>query len=206
MLRKQGATPVVAPDADFVEYRSPGLQLVFERIRALGKPSMLDLGPPLAANVDFLSRYPCRIYIGDWLESLPRQDEPGSEPAPPYCPVFGQMLPFSAKERFDIIFCWDLLNYMNADSIRGLSRFLAGHCNAGALCFFSIMTQKSMPLRPCRYRIKAEDTLQYQLLTSQQTASPRFTQSRILELMPEFQIQRSFLLKTGSQEQVFRIR
>ena len=61
MVRPRGAAQLSAPDAEELEYRSPGLQLVFERINSGDKVNILDIGPPLSANVDFLTP----VYPGD---------------------------------------------------------------------------------------------------------------------------------------------
>ena len=205
MFRAPGAAQLAAPYASEAGYRSPGLQLIFDRIKAGQKTSILDLGPPLAANVGFLSSYRCRLYIGDCLQSLPVHDEPWGR-APAFSPLFAEVLALTANDQFDVIFCWDLINYLSNESIRRFSRFLAQHSNADALCFFSLVTQKTMPSQPGKYRIIAEDVLHCEQDCDEACPSPRFTQRRILESMPEFQSHRSFLLQNGHQEQILRAR
>lgn len=205
MFRAQGAALLSAPNVDEPEYRSPGLQLIFERINKRKKVNILDLGQPLASNVEFLSSYQCRLYIGDWLQSLPLDGEHWAE-HPAFSPLFSELLPFNSQEQFDVILGWDIVNYLSEENIRRFSRFIAVHMRPDALCFFSLATQKDMAAQPAKYRIMAEDTLHCEQHDGEFCSSPRFTQSRLLELMPEFQPYRSFLLQSGRQEQILRIR
>jgi len=205
MFKAQGAARLSAPDAGAAEYRSPGLQLTFERINSGGKVNILDLGSPLSSNVEFLSSYPCRLYIADWLQSLPLDGAPWGEHAA-FSPLFSEILPLQATDKFDVILGWDIVNYLSAENIKRFSRFLAKHTNPKALCFFSLATRKEMMAQPAKYRIVAENTLHCEQLDCEPCQSPRFSQSRLLELMPEFLSHRSFLLQNGRQEQVLRIR
>ena len=205
MFRAQGAARISAPDANESAYRSPGLQLIFERINSGDKVNILDLGSPLSSNVEFLSSYPCRLYIGDWLQSLPLDgDNWGDHPR--FCPLFAEILSLKVADQFDVILGWDIINYLDEENIKRFSRFLAKHTNSKALCFLSVATQKEMTVQPARYRIMAEDSLHCEQPDCESCPSPRFTQSRLLELMPEFQSYRSFLLQNGRQEQILRIR
>ncbi len=206
MFRAQGAAArVSASDDNELTYRSPGLQLIFERISSADKVNILDLGPPLSSNVEFLSSYPCRLYIGDWLQWLPLYgDHWGEHPA--FSPLFSEMLSLKADDQFDVILGWDMINYLGEENIRRFSRFLAEHTHANALCFFSVATHKEMAAQPAKYRILSKGSLHCEQADCNPCPSPRFTQSRLLELMPEFQSHRSFLLQNGRQEQILRIR
>lgn len=205
MLNVQGAARLSAPDTDESEYRSPGLQLIFERINSGDKVNILDLGPPLSSNVEFFSSYPCRLYIADWLQSLPLDGGCWAKHST-FSPLYSELFTFEKSDQFDVILGWDIINYLGEEDIRRFSRFIAAHTKANALCFFSLATQKHMTVQPARYRISREDSLCCQHAECDMCLSPRFTQSRLLELMQEFQAHRSFLLQNGCQEQVLRIR
>ncbi len=205
MVRARGAAQLSAPDAEELTYRSPGLQLVLEKISSGGKVNILDLGPPLSANVDFFSNYSCRLYIGDWLQSLPLANGVWGSAAE-FSPLVSEVLELPESEKFDAIFCWDIVNYLNPESIRQFSRCLMQHCRSDALCFFFVSTGKTMLAQPPRYRIIADDMLEFEPNDAGECSSPRFTQSKILELMPEFQAHRSFLLQNGRQEQILKVR
>jgi hypothetical protein len=120
--------------------------------------------------------------------------------------LFPELLSFDTKEQFDVILGWDIINYLDEDDIRRFSRFIAPYTKPDALCFFSVITQKNMAMQPAKYRIMAEDSLHCEQYDCDECPSPRFTQSRLLELMKEFQAHRSFLLQNGRQEQILRIR
>ncbi|MBL1293382.1 MAG: hypothetical protein COB61_005875 [Thiotrichales bacterium] len=205
MFKVQGAAHLSAPDSDQPAYRSPGLQLIFKRINNGDKVNILDFGSPLANNVEFFSAYHCRLTIADWLQSLPLGEDCWAE-SPAFSPLFPELLSFDTKEQFDVILGWDIINYLDEDDIRRFSRFIAPYTKPDALCFFSVITQKNMAMQPAKYRIMAEDSLHCEQYDCDECPSPRFTQSRLLELMKEFQAHRSFLLQNGRQEQILRIR
>ncbi len=205
MLRDWGAKQEVAPSAQKSQFRSPGLRLIFDKLQANGRTNILDLGPPLTANVGFFSNFNCRVYVGDWVDSLPLNGvEWGSSAA--FCTLVSEVLNISESEKFDAILCWDIVNYLNEESLRQLSRFLTQHCNSEALCYMFTSSNREMCSQPSLYRILAEDEIEQEFLTTDVCSSPRYSQGRLAELMPEFKLHRSTLMPVGHQEHILQVR
>ena len=71
--------PVVEPDVDPLvwQFKSPGLELLADRLESPGIHEVLDLGAAREANLVFFSQFRCHLHIEDVypeLVNFPRED------------------------------------------------------------------------------------------------------------------------------------
>lgn len=192
--RSQAATATAEPDV----HRSLALETLFNEIRGR-KVSVLDLGPAVGSNVEFLSQFGCKLYIEDLYAALSSRMPSGdSEHAGPE--FFAEFLAVPEDTRFDVVFAWDLFNYLHRKELVHFATQLRRYCPPGSrlLAFISIL--KQMPAQPFRFRIKDEQTLVYERRTSVERPSPRLAPSEITDIFKGFHVDRSFLLRHGIQE------
>ena len=67
--------------------------------------------------------------------------------------------------RFDVIFAWDLLNYLQRKELAHFATHLRRYCNPGARLFALMSILKTMPTQPFRFKIQDEQTLVYERRT-----------------------------------------
>src|SRR5512135_2118980 len=115
-----------------VTYRSLGLNVLLNLLPNAGL-DVLDLGPPLRVNVDFWSRYQCRLHIRDFHRCSSARDV--SLPENERETFFSGLLSFEPEIRFDAIMVWDLFNYMTQEDLAVMVCRLKTWCKTGTMIF-----------------------------------------------------------------------
>jgi hypothetical protein len=184
-----------------MEYKSLGLSTLLDFMREGGKYAVLDLGQALGVNVDFWSRYPCRLYIEDFYRSY--RDAQAARPESAETAVLPDPLPLSADTVFDIILAWDLLNYLSLEEIDALIGRLRPYCRPGTFLFALVSTQAEIPEEPNIFRIVDRERMVYGSRTQKTRSSPRYHPKDLARWLAPFEVASSFLLRNGIQEYVF---
>jgi hypothetical protein len=193
--KEQGATQTeVEPEV----HRSLAMATLFEEIRKRPKLQVLDLGSVVGSNVEFLSQYGCKLYIEDLYAALSSAQRGEGEIVSPE--FFAEFLSLPDDTRFDVVFAWDIFNYLQRKELAYLGLQLRRFCPPGALLFAQISILKQIPAQPYRYKIKDEQNLIYERRTPTERPSPRFAPAEVTGLLKGFRVDRSFLLKHGIQE------
>lgn len=202
---RSGEPATVRAETVEEETRHPSLALnaLFHRLRAGRKYNVLDLGPACGTNVEFFSRFSGKIYIEDLHRTLGSFDFLSPEDGLSYESVFRYLLPYQKSTRFDLIFAWDLFNYLDRREFLFLMRHLGRFCGEDAMIFALISTNKSIPEQPPRYRIIDQETLSCRRKHGILRTCPRYEEGDLLHMMPSFRVCQSFLMRNGVKEYVF---
>ena len=182
-------------------HQSLALPALYRGLRT-GTQKILDLGPAVGPNVAFFGRLPCTLFIADLHEALfPGTSDGAVRRKDSFDDLLGLELPEDGG--FDLILAWDLLNYLDREEIRSLSRRLADVSSRGAMLFAMITTRRVMPNKPTVFRILSPDTLSYKLESGVKRAAPMYKEPDLGRVMPEFGVESTFLLRNGMQEYLF---
>jgi hypothetical protein len=196
--RKEALPAVAQAEAEPELHRSLALPALLHVMRRRGQGlRILDLGPAVGSNVEFLSQLGCKLQIGDLFASRASAGE-GEELGQEF---FEQLFPGDA--RFDVVLAWDLFNYLQRREMIRLGSLLRRHCRSGALVFALMAIQKQIPAQPMRFRMQDNGQLLYERRTFLDRPGPRYAPSEISGFMKGFQVDRSFLLRHGIQEYLF---
>lgn len=185
------------------EHTSLAFNVLYHQFPKERKFHILDLGPASGANLEFFSQFSCRLYFEDLYATLSSFDYFSPEDGFSYAAVFDYLLPFAGKTRFDVIFSWDLFNYLEKEELRHLMRHLSRFCNRGTILFSLISTLKTIPEKPNRYQILDPQRLLYVVNSSVMLDCPRYQQSELDHLLPNFRVGNSFILRNGFKEYLF---
>ena len=203
---------------DSGEYHSLALPGLLGRLDGDRKCRVLDLGPAHGATVEFFSQYSCKLYVADLYRSLKvhradpgidrlpdKPDEPQDEEeaAAERARIFDELLPYDGDTRFDLVLAWDLLNYLEPEQIEVLSRRLARFSHSGTKLFAMVAIHQEIPARPCAFKIRDTETLEYDELTHRTRTAPRHTEPALRRLMSGFDVESTCVLRNGLQEYVF---
>jgi hypothetical protein len=182
--------------------RSQALKALLAGLRAGSRPSVLDLGPPLAANIQFLSALSCRVRIADLHRSLSAESVESRQPEAVGA-LLERLLPLAPGERFDAVLAWDVLDYMRPNRVSALMSHLAPACHPDTPMLVLASTGRTIPATPLRYRILDPENLACEGPREPTSACPRYTQRDLARMMPGFAVRRSVLLRSGLQEYLF---
>jgi hypothetical protein len=183
--------------------KSLALNTLFHQIKEGQKYTILDLGPPVGANVEFFSQYSCKLFIEDLFETITSFDFLSPEDGFSYDKVFSYLLPFQKSCRFDFILTWDVLNYLDREAFRSLMVHLGRFSRKGTVMFSLISTNRHMPETPHRFKILDKENLCYMSQSSVLRECPRYESTDLTHMMPDFRVANSFFLRNGYREYLF---
>ena len=175
-----------------------GFGLVAAHLRGLERPRILDLGAPMGANLDFYAALGARLFVEDLAQSpavVSGQAQPDD--------VIGALQDYG-DTRFHLVLAWDLFNYLEFHALRVLIAHLARHCEPDALLFGLVCVRGTIAPRPTRFQIRGEQALAYDLESQGRRPCPQHGIAELLRCLPQFVVERTFLLRNGMQEYVFR--
>jgi hypothetical protein len=192
-------SPTAGPEPEI--HRSLALAALFAALPPESRVHALDLGAAVGANVEFLAgRFVCKLQVGDLYRSLVADAARFADPESDLVALFREVLPAPPGRRFDLVFAWDLVDYLTKPQIRALATVLAERCRPGAQLFLMVSTGKEIAQTPVRYLFHDETSLLYRDRSPHTRPGPRYRPAEIDGLTPGFTLDRTFLLRHGVQE------
>lgn len=191
-------------ESEALTFRSPSLGFVCQHLSADRKYAVLDLGVPNGSSVDFFARVPCTLYVEDLFDSLLSLPHPDEEEGHSALDLrVDRCLAHSIDVRFDMVFAWDLVNYMQVDLVHSLMKRLSRSCRSGTLLYMMISTAPMIPDRPAKIAIIDHEHVRYDAAGPANKHNPRYTPLKLERMMPGFRLLHSFLLGASLQEYLF---
>lgn len=172
------------------------------RFRALGGSRVLDLGPALGRNVQFLSPFISKLFVADLQSTLSRQGSQSSLDRAKLNKILTTDLPAADEGPIDLVLVWDLLNYLDREQVTTLGQHLARLCRRDTLLFVMLSTLPAVPELPGRYLMLDPETLRCQNESKRERRSSGYKEPDLEKLMPAFEVETSYLLRSGIQEYV----
>jgi hypothetical protein len=163
------------------------------------KHSVLDLGPASSGNVHFFSGYSCRLYIADLFRTL-RQG--GGLPPEQSLALDRELAATLPEGCYDLILCWDLLNYLSSSQMEVLGRHLAERSRPGSRLFALIAPHGEIPELPRRFEILSADAVRYTDRSEGRRPAPGYREPELNRWMSPFAVESSYLLRHGIQEYI----
>ena len=197
---RRAASPLLSE----VVFRSPALELIAHQIAGARRSDILDLGTPRGANIDYLSQYPCVLHFGDLPRAL--TDDPGMsapEEERDVDRVVGRVIEYRENVRFDAVFVWNLFDYLDASTIRAVTRRMGAYCRTGTLLYLMTSTGETIPDEPGHFTIVDERHLRFQSEGIGTRDGMRYSPRGLERIMPGFRLRHSFLLENDMQDYLF---
>jgi hypothetical protein len=199
--RRETAEPVeVQPP----RYHSPSLRALVSKLTSASAHHILDLGMANGTNVEFFSRFSCRLQIVDLPGALASKELQPLLSVDPTA-AFRRVLP-STGNPFDVVLTWDVLNYLTRDQFRSLTGELWRLCQPGALMLAFISTAREMLGSPTVFKIVDRQTLLAEPQTSALRPSPRFPPAEVERLAAGFAVVQAVRMRHGVQEYLLQRR
>ena len=193
--------PLEPPPGPVIEvYSSPGLEETLRGTPDDGKCKVLDLGPSVADNVEFVSSFASYLQIVDAMNRDPSAS--GLEGV-----GIGRLSALQAlidehRRSFSLVLMWDVLNYLSIDQAERLIQSVAELCLPGARLHTIVFATDTMAAIPNRYRIIDNARIAYEVATTEQLGAPNLAPAAVGKLLQGFRVEHSFVLQHGVREYV----
>jgi len=184
-------------------------KIITEKLSVTTKKVILDLGAANNNNLNFFSDYYCKIYIENLYESIlkdhnSREQETDNDKK--LSPDYNSMFYCNSKNKVDVVFCWELLNYIPKEYIRLFIESLLSFSKSETLFHAYIATQATMADAPLEYSIINSLTMERNTNSANRIKAPRYNQFQLYKFMPEFTVVKSILHRNGMQEYLFTVK
>ncbi len=185
----------------------PLFRQLLDQPDTLGRRVVLDLGAASTPMLSLLGQSRCHVTIADvgCGDGIGRLNE--EEPADDLVTIARSLLPeHRAADAVDLVFCWDLLNYLKPEAVTALMIAVAERARPGALAHALIVySERSMPDRPGRFVPDEDYMLIDRAVRGAMIEAPRYSPEFLGRIMAPFAIEHARLLANGMQEFLFRL-
>ena len=168
---------------------------------------VLDLGAASTTMLALLGRSPCRVEVADLAHFGGIDLLNKTEPGPTLADAAESLLPRRRPDDgIDLVFCWDLPNYLALNPLSALMEAIGHRAGPGALAHALIFySERDMSEHPGRFIPTADGELSDRSATRAAIAAPRYSPEDLGKSMGRFVIDRARLLSNGMQEFLFRL-
>ncbi|MBN8547896.1 MAG: hypothetical protein J0M12_01130 [Deltaproteobacteria bacterium] len=193
----------MTPTPSRQSYSSLALRSVEERLVSDKSMQVFDLGRASGANIEFYSKFARNIYVEDLLWTVVQERE--SQPVKAEG-LFKRLTSVPEQARFDLICCWDVLNYLAPAELLEVGQFLKHFSHEKTLLFMLTHNRAVMPDTPSVYKIQKDTCIIYEVSSDGTVPSPGYSKRQLDQLLPGFKRTRSVLLRSGMEEQLYSLR
>lgn len=168
---------------------------------------ILDLGAASTEMLALLSRSRCRVEIADLAHFGGIDHLNAAESGPAISEAAESVLPKRlANDAIDLVFCWDLPNYLTLDAVSGLMGAIGRRARRGTLAHALIFyADRDMKEHPGRFVPTAAGELIDRSTPGTAIPAPRYSPEDLRKSISGFTIDRARLLSNGMQEFLFRL-
>ena len=202
------ATARAPMDKPAAALNAPLFRLLVDQLDTAGRHVILDLGAASTPMLSLLGRSRCRVEIADLAsdDGIARMN--AEAPADLLATTAESLLPqHGADDDVDLVFCWDMLNYLKPEAISALMSAIAARARPSALAHALIVySERSMPGRPGRFVPTEDLKLVNRAVPGAMIEAPRYSPEFLGRIMGSFAIEHARLLANGMQEFLFRLR
>jgi hypothetical protein len=182
----------------WVPYHSPLLTDIASALSRIECPIVLDLGSGSAESLGFYSRFDAKVFVEDLRNDIctAGADDHALTSA------VDRIAQHGPKGAYEVVMVWDLLNYLPLRLRAPFAQYVNKLTLTGSLLHVSVWTTTLMPESPLHFELLSGDEVLYRLEEPPTRVSPLITKPDLAKLFPEFERVRSFLSRTGIEEQL----
>jgi len=196
------------------ESMSLALREIWPIMKSRPKVQVLDLGSPSQTRIDYYrTKLACQLHVSDlshavadlYQAALQRQSarRRRSRQAGPVGSDLEAHLSFPAATRFDVIFAWDIVNYLNKAQLVELGDRLAHHSHGGTVLHLLLATSEQMPAAPAGVTITEHEYLRMAPGGGTRVPCPRHPPLTMQHAMKGFRVMHMYQLSNGFHEHIY---
>jgi hypothetical protein len=183
---------------------APLFHALVDRLGDGGRFVVLDLGAARTEVVRLLTQYRCRLEIAelaDAVDALNAEEDPRK-----LRHLAESSLPTRRREATDLVFCWDLINYLKRPALTAIMECIAIRSRPGTLVHALVYySARRMPQRPSCFVPLDENRIANVGAPQPERDAPRYSPEDLAICMPRYAVDRARLLRNGMQEFLFRL-
>lgn len=176
-------------------YHHPGLHFIAQHIQHNPKAKVLDLGPPSAASFNFYKKHYGAVRfenLNEWLCEFINNNALHTKAD--FMAALGGYLSLKPSEKFDVILSWDLLCFLDNDTLSYFAEYLAQHCQPNALLQMVRYWGGLYPSMPCKFQIITEGSASNSIGATPMRHAQKLTPvSQLEKHMPAFKLAQHFV-------------
>jgi len=184
--------------------------ILFDLLNSLSQEEhheILDICPANQGVIDLFSSYYCKLYLPGCVKELCEITSDKYDTTNELYRAFTRTLGLYKKQKasLNVIFLWDLPNYLDKPVMRGLIEYLSQHMHEKVKLHFYIHSKQQMPASPGSYSILPEGKVLLENSSDTTVKSPLYFQEALLTLFHPFKVKRSMLLSSGLKEYILEL-
>ena len=188
-------------------FHAPLFHELVDGLDANERHIVLDLGTASTSMLALLGRCRCRVEIADLAHFGGVDRLNSAKPGTELANLGESLLPKQlSDDGIDLVFCWDLPNYLSLRALSALMVAIGQRARPGALAHALISyADRDMNEHPGRFVPNPDGELTDHNTTQNKVAAPRYSPEDLGKNMGRFVIDRVRLLGNGMQEFLFRL-
>jgi hypothetical protein len=194
--------PVGDPPAEDAVHPSRTLRPFLDAMRGIEAPVIMDLGPVIGANVNFLGeQLSCKIHVEDLYADIDRLTRAGQEDS--LAAFLTTRLPYELGS-VDGVLAWDLFDFLQSGEAEALARQLLRSLKPGGfmMALFSTVLVDDLSFR--KYVIVDSDHLRHRRELSVRRAKRVWLGRDVERLLAPMKVDESHLLAHHQRETLLR--
>ena len=165
-------------------------------------PIVLDLGPIVGGNVNFLGeRLGCKYLVEDLYQNI--EGHVTAKNPPDLAAFFEKRFP-QADASVDGVLCWDVLDYLDKPAAQVVAREMMRVLKPGGAVFGFFANAPAPEKEYTRYLIVDDKTLKHRTTPGSRARQQVYANRDINRLFEGLTVSDSFLLLTKTREIIFR--
>lgn len=185
--------------------------ILFDLLNGLSKEEhheILDILPANKELIDSFSAFSCKLYLPGCLQDLSEMTSDKYDTTDKLHRAFTRTLRFYKKQKasLNVIFLWDLPNYLDKTLLKSLIDYLSQHMHKNVKLHFYIHTRQQMPASAGVYSILPEGKVWRKNSSDATIKSPLYFHDALQTLFQPFTVKRSMLLSSGLKEYILELK
>ena len=207
LSKGQGATGVS------VKNKAPTINspLLFKMLESLSKHkkyNILDISQANNNSLEFFSDYWCKLFINNAINSINKLDKNDINTSHKWHRALVKIMGLHKKSNaeLDIIFLWDLPNYLEPEKLKGFIDYILPQCTKNTCLHTYVFNSEFISETPSNYQILSNQKVA--ISPPQRTNKingPMYNVNALKKMLAPFNLDQSVMLSSGVQEYIFRL-
>lgn len=184
--------------------------ILFDLLNSLSKEEhhkILNLLPANQGLINSFSGFYCKLYLPGCFQELCEMTSDRYDTVTRLNRAFTKKIGIYKKQKaaLNLIFLWDLPNYLDKQVMKGLIEYLLQHVDKNVKLHLYIHTKQQMPSSPGVYSIMPEGKIWLENRGDVTVKSPLYFPEVLQTLLHPFKVKRSIMLSSGLQEYILEL-